>query len=207
MSNFKAKITCCDCGADVEHVCKPKQGDLREAILAMLSWAPEDGFGDKEFYQAYLEHGRKMGWLAADEDPNADANPSGFMGTQAWSYALFGTKNDARSFHAVINSVIRACGFDLHEMRGEVDRRLDTARAEAAKQREWQRVRTGFRMLLTREQRIALVDAAEAEGLEIVKAAFPGEPDGFYDAMMQYVRIQKDFVARDGVETWLNRGW
>lgn len=114
MPNFE--IRCTHCNSTVEHVCKT---NLKQAIYALYSWAPEY-FGDDEFREAYVAHGRRQGWLDENEDPTKDPVPHPFFGSQAWSYALFGYKGEARSFHALIDNVVRQAGFDPDDIGKQV---------------------------------------------------------------------------------------
>lgn len=131
------RIKCCDCGQEINHECR---SDMKEAIMSLMTWCPEDGLGDKEFYKQFIEHGKKMGWNT-ENDPSDTEAP--FFGSQAWSYILFGTKNDARSFHALLHGVIRAAGFEPYDILKEVyayrrEKDEERLRREAyyAKQRE-----------------------------------------------------------------------
>ena len=99
------KIVCEQCNSSVVHECHL---DLQEAFTALLSWVPE------HVEPAVLEALKKSPWYEhGDED-------APFFGSQGWSYPLL-SKEEARTFHALLRNLATAAGYDIHELasRGE----------------------------------------------------------------------------------------
>lgn len=100
------EIKCTRCNEKIHHLCNE---DLGDAIIRLLRWVPESAHS--EVLAGIRAAGVKHGWLQPDE--NFSEQP--FFGSQSWSYAMFG-KEEARTFHALINNVIRATGRDPNDM-------------------------------------------------------------------------------------------
>jgi hypothetical protein len=139
MSNLM--ITCDRCGMPLEHHCS---ANFKEAIYGLLKWVPEGRPNDK-VCAALIEQGRESGWIDDDEDP-MERFEMPFFGTQAWSYMIFPFKDDARSFHSYIKSLLRNCGVDAHRVERDVYEQL----AEEKKSRDNQ---AEFREKRMREKR------------------------------------------------------
>lgn len=107
MSDYEIK--CGRCKLPVTHVCNE---DFREALLHFLSWVPEGMWASEQMAEAFEKESKSQG----DED---DFSKHPFFGSQAWSYLIW-YKEDARSFHGVIDNMIRAAGFDPYQIRNEL---------------------------------------------------------------------------------------
>lgn len=117
------RVICPDCGDLVSHHC---HGELRNAIVDLLSWVPETGLATKALEKAFFKAAKEHGWNA---EPDTLKQP--FFGSQAWSYPLLGVKDTARSFHAMLHNVIRAAGFDPDEIMQEIYEKQQRREAEA----------------------------------------------------------------------------
>lgn len=124
------KVMCPDCGDVVHHTCN---SELKRAIVKLLSWVPS-GLGTKQLHEAMIESGRKGGWIGKNATP-AELTAmfeEPFFGSQAWSYPLFGSKEEARSFHGYLHGVIRAAGLDPHEIEAQLHEEREARRKEEA---------------------------------------------------------------------------
>jgi len=127
------QVICSDCKAEVIHECR---GDVREAVLALLTWAPHTGFQTEALAKAFADAGVESQWIGKKEDVS-ERFKRPFFGSQAWSYPMFG-KEEARTFHALIHNLVRAIGMDPHEIEADIGASLDAAaqsRAEAQERR------------------------------------------------------------------------
>lgn len=105
-------IKCATCGKTIVHQC---HDDFREALKSLMAWVPE--YAHPEAVAGIRKAGVDEGWLTQGEV--FENQP--FFGSQAWSYAMFG-KDNARTFHALLNNVMRAGGvwpYDLEEPENE----------------------------------------------------------------------------------------
>jgi hypothetical protein len=116
------RVICPDCGDLVSHHC---HGDLRNAIVSLLSWVPETGLATEALTKAFFKAAKEHGWTA---EPDSLKQP--FFGSQSWSYPLLGVKDTARSFHATLHNVIRAAGFDPDEIIQEIYEKRQRREAE-----------------------------------------------------------------------------
>lgn len=92
--------------------------------------------------EALKESGKVNGWDVGEEDGEEyPLEEQPFFGSQAWSYPLFGSKDSARSFHALIHNLIRATGMDPHSVQMEIQRQTEqeNAQRKAWKESEAQR--------------------------------------------------------------------
>jgi hypothetical protein len=94
-------VKCGRCGNDLTHVCDNGSGKLREAVIELMSWTPHFGMSP-----AVIKEGKKSGmYQKGDEE-------APFI-SEAYLYTLLG-KDDARTFMAMINHLLRLVGFDPH---------------------------------------------------------------------------------------------
>jgi len=143
------RVICPDCGDTVQHTC---HSGLAQALRELLTWAPERGFATDKLEKALVEAGVEHGWIEKGKGKEylAEHRESPFFGSQAWSYPLFGSKDTARSFHALIHQVVRAAGMDPHGIEQEI-RREQQARAKAEADRK-------TRVQKVRDERTAVAD-------------------------------------------------
>ena len=103
------EIRCRDCNSAVEHIC---EDGFREALIRLLTWIPEWGAsGSPEMAAAFTE--ADVAQREGDDPLSFEDLP--FFGSQAWSYLIF-HKEQARTFHALLNNLIRAAGLDPHQL-------------------------------------------------------------------------------------------
>jgi hypothetical protein len=126
MTRYLAVI-CPECAAKVEHHC---DHSIKKELVDLYAWTPE--YVHPDVYKAIVKAGRADGWLEKDEEPKGRP----FFGSQGWSYAMFSSKDTARSFHAFIDSVVRAAGFDPHELKRLAEKRLTRENGNREKQDE-----------------------------------------------------------------------
>lgn len=104
------EIRCMKCQSPVEHVCGT---DFRRAVMELLTWVPEGGLSstwlDGEAREAVIKAAQQRD----GEDEDFQIMP--FFGSQSWSYLLF-HKDAARTFHALLNNVLRNAGLDAHQI-------------------------------------------------------------------------------------------
>lgn len=100
------QVVCADCQQKVVHRCHT---EIEEAVVSLLTWVPETGLATSGLKRAFFKAAKEHGWNA---EPDSLTHP--IFGSQSWSYPLLGSKDTARSFHAVIHNVVRALGFDPH---------------------------------------------------------------------------------------------
>lgn len=134
MSERGVRVICPDCADLVAHTCNSQ---LKEAITDLMSWVPERGLGTEALEEALIASGKEHGWIEEGEEKAHEDSP--FFGSQGWSYPLFGSKGEARTFHALIHNLIRATGIDPHDIQVEVHQRMEAEKerkAEAKKNRE-----------------------------------------------------------------------
>ena len=110
MANYEIK--CKDCDQPIAHICHE---DFKEALIRFLSWAPEGMWASGEMAAAFKQENEKQG-------NNYDFQKYPFFGSQAWSYLIW-YKEDARSFHGVMDNMIRAAGFDPYQIRLEISQK------------------------------------------------------------------------------------
>ena len=111
------EIKCKRCECEVTHICNE---DFKKALIRLLSWVPEGGVtGDPRIKKAMKEFDKET---CSEEIASFEDYP--FFGSQAWSYLLF-YKEEARTFHALLNNVIRAAGLDPHSITMEALRNDD----------------------------------------------------------------------------------
>lgn len=120
MTRYLAVI-CPECAAKVEHHC---DHSIKKELVDLYAWTPESVHPD--VYKAIVKAGRADGWLEKGEEPKGRP----FFGSQGWSYAMFSSKDTARSFHAFIDSVARAAGFDPHELKLLAHARIERSGAD-----------------------------------------------------------------------------
>jgi len=97
------EIKCTKCNSILTHDCN---ADVKKALLRLLTWVPEGGAS------AHLH----LKELLKQIEPDIEEAP--FFGSQAWSYTLF-HKEEARTFHALINNLIRALGYEPYALARE----------------------------------------------------------------------------------------
>ena len=135
------RVLCPDCAAMVVHDC---HNGLKRAVMEFLEWVPEY-LGTPELEAALLESGKKNDWIHDENDPEDTFKGHPFFGSQNWSYPLFGSKDQARTFHALIHNLITAAGLDVDALEGEVHHRLQAkAAAEEQRQEELQKREAGI---------------------------------------------------------------
>lgn len=103
---YDMEIKCANCSQNISHTCN---SDALKAAVAMMKWVPE--WSNDGVCEALEKIGRETGWL----DPDQKLSESRVFGSQAWTYTLFGKEN-ARTFHALLNSLIRASGLDPNQV-------------------------------------------------------------------------------------------
>lgn len=118
------RVACPECKAVLYHNC---YGDsVKEAAEALLNWIPETaGFASEKLSKLFIEEGQKANWLDEGEDPFIEP----FFGSQSWVYTLF-EKDQARTFQALINNLLRAAGLDPHEVRTQAYEKIVAERKE-----------------------------------------------------------------------------
>lgn len=116
MSSFT--ITCDRCKMQVDHRCNANLGDT---IKQLLKWRPNGGMSEAVIAQA-----KKLKYFA-DGDERAP------FFSEAFLYNLLG-KEDARTFMALIHTIIAEAGIDLHPLREAAHRELANEEAEHARQ-------------------------------------------------------------------------
>lgn len=100
------ELKCTRCKQEIHHTCNM---ELAEALMHLLRWVPESAH--PEVLAGIRTAGVTHGWL----DPGEEFEGQPFFGSQSWSYAMFG-KEEARTFHALINNVMRAAGMDPNDI-------------------------------------------------------------------------------------------
>lgn len=116
------RVACPECKGILYHNCHTSP--VEEAAEDLLSWVPEtNGFASTPLSELFLKEGRRAGWIGKDEDPFSEP----FFGSQAWIYALF-EKDQARTFQALINNLLRAAGLDPHDVRQRVYAKIEAER-------------------------------------------------------------------------------
>lgn len=98
-------ITCGRCKAPVSHVCGET---FQAALMSLLTWVPGGYFASEEIAAAFKAESERQ-----QDDYDFAEHP--FFGSQAWTYLIW-RKEDARTFHALLNNVMRASGIDPYEM-------------------------------------------------------------------------------------------
>lgn len=126
------KITCSKCKQPVEHICNE---EFKDAVIQFLSWVPEGMWASGQMAETFKK-------ASKEHEINYDFQKQPFFGSQAWSYLIW-YKEDARSFHGVINSMIRAAGLDPYQI--ETDLYHKRLQAEKEKQ-ELEALRAKHRM-------------------------------------------------------------
>jgi len=122
------KITCTECGQPISHECNE---DFKKALFRLLTWVPEGAWSSPEMYEAFKAESARQ-----QDDYEFDKYP--FFGSQAWTYLIW-HKEDARTFHALLNNLMRAAGIDPNGMSEQVHleiQRMEQEREEAKKRAE-----------------------------------------------------------------------
>jgi len=122
------RVICPDCGDVVEHRC---HSNIRRAVENLLKWVPDHGLATDALEKALVKAAKETGWNSDIE--NMKKAP--FFGSQAWSYPLFGSKDTARTFHALIHNLVRAVGLDPDEIEQKIEQEA-TAREKAEADRK-----------------------------------------------------------------------
>jgi hypothetical protein len=107
------RVICPDCGDVVLHHC---HNEVHRAVRALLKWVPEHGLATEGLEKALVKAAKEHEWDADLEK----MKKSPFFGSQAWSYPLFGSKDTARTFHALIHNLVRAVGMDPDAIQNEI---------------------------------------------------------------------------------------
>ena len=100
------KITCSKCNQSITHMCD--KGFLN-ALIYFLSWGPEGMWASPQMADAFKK-------ASEEHEDTYDFQQHPFFGSQAWSYLIW-HKEDARSFHAAIDNMIRAAGLDPYQLK------------------------------------------------------------------------------------------
>jgi hypothetical protein len=186
-------IKCGRCNCTIVHHCEskdPNDSDSpRERVIRFYTWGPTDGkLGDDEMHAAFLASAERNGW-GTDTEPGSDTHPAPFFGSQAWSYALLGSKEEARSFHAQIDNLVRAFGFDPHEMKQIAAERIGAARRETVRARNRSRAIIAFKKLSPEMQDVTIHEG----GLVAAYQAFPeqaaADDSEFFEHVIDLARI------------------
>jgi hypothetical protein len=92
------KVTCARCNCELSHAC---DGNLRQAVIDLMAFTPHYGMPD-----FLVKAAKKTGFYdEGDEDVP--------LVSEAFLYPLLG-KDDARTFMALLNHVLRCAGVDPH---------------------------------------------------------------------------------------------
>lgn len=110
------RVICPDCGDTVEHSC---HSNVQRAARDLLAWVPEYGLATEGLQREFEAAGRACQWIDEGEKVE-DRFKRPFFGSQSWSYPLFGSKDEARTFHALIDNLIRATGIDPEVLKAEI---------------------------------------------------------------------------------------
>lgn len=94
-------VKCGRCDNELTHVCDNGSGKIREAVIELMSWTPHWGMP-----AAVIKEGKKSGMYQKGDEEMP------FI-SEAFLYTLLG-KDDARTFMAMINHILRLVGFDPH---------------------------------------------------------------------------------------------
>jgi hypothetical protein len=124
MSHYK--IECEDCHQPITHMCDE---NFKEALIRFLSWVPEGMWSSEQMAEAFAKESK-------DQGDEYDFSKSPFFGSQAWSYLIW-YKEDARSFHGVIDNMIRAAGLDPYQIKSDLYKKREEE--EKAHQEEMDR--------------------------------------------------------------------
>jgi hypothetical protein len=121
-------ITCDRCKNEVTHICDK---DLKKAVIDLLTFTPH--FGMPEFLK---RESKKAGFY----DNGDDEVP---VICETFLYPLLG-KDDARTFMALLNHVLRIVGMDPNSV--EIDRAIDAViQARIDKKAENERLQKAYR--------------------------------------------------------------
>lgn len=101
-------ITCDRCKNEITHICNK---DLRQAVIDLLTFTPHGGMPD------FLKRESRRAGFYDKGDNEVPVICETFL------YPLLG-KDDARTFMALLNHVLRIVGMDPDSM--EIDRAVDT---------------------------------------------------------------------------------
>jgi hypothetical protein len=146
------KITCERCNEEITHVCN---ADLVGDIVYLLKWRPHMGFPAK----------LKVGniWVREVTDrinPTVKIDdiddPLCPLLSETYLYALLG-KEDARTFIALFNGIIRSAGLDPHVLTEQADQELEL------KVRE---IQTRQKVVAQRKTQTAKKTRAKSKGLK-----------------------------------------
>jgi hypothetical protein len=118
------EVICADCKQKVVHHC---HAEIEEAVVDLLTWVPETGLATKGLERAFFAAAKEFGWTA-----EKDSFEHPFFGTQSWSYPLLGVKDTARSFHGLIDNLVRALGFDSHAIMAKYYKEREAKEKELA---------------------------------------------------------------------------
>lgn len=174
------EIKCAKCNLNIVHNC---HSDLLSAAKSLYSWAPNQ-LGDDEMHAAFVAHGERSEWLAKGEDPGKEPYPSPFFGSQAWSYALFGNKDDARTFHALIDNLVRAAGLDPDSIR---DKACDDV---SAQNEESKRRSRRHQMVVFWRQKLSEADRLVFMGTpDLIKTMILGLTEEAYSDLIDLAKL------------------
>ena len=124
------RVICPDCGDVVEHHCHSK---IQKAIVDLLTWVPSHGPATEGLTKALVKAGRECEWVAKDDKtPLSERFDAPIFGSQAWSYLLLGSKDESRTFHALIHNVCRAAGVDPTQVMSDFYQERDARRKAEA---------------------------------------------------------------------------
>jgi hypothetical protein len=124
------RVICPDCGDVVEHHC---HSSIRKAIVSLLTWVPSYGPATEGLAKALVKAGRECEWVEKDDKtPLKERFDAPIFGSQAWSYLLIGSKDEARTFHALIHEVCRAAGVDHTQVMEDFYREREASRKAEA---------------------------------------------------------------------------
>lgn len=127
MSDYEIK--CSKCNLPVTHICDE---NFKKTLKRLLTWVPEGMWSSGEMHEAFKAESKKQG-----DEYNFEEKP--FFGSQAWTYLIW-YKEDARSFHAILNNMIRAAGIDPYQLEQELyQERLAKEKEEREEQERRQR--------------------------------------------------------------------
>ena len=124
------RVICPDCGDVVEHHC---HSNIQKAIVDLLTWVPSHGPATEGLTKALVKAGRECEWIGKDDKtPPEERFDAPIFGSQAWSYLLLGSKDESRTFHALIHNVCRAAGVDPTQVMSDFYQERDARRKAEA---------------------------------------------------------------------------
>jgi hypothetical protein len=105
------------------------------ALIYFLSWVPEGMWASPQMAATFK-------WSSEEHEDMCDFQKQPFFGSQAWSYLIW-HKEDARSFHAAIDNMIRAAGFDPYQLKLDLAQKR---KQEESEQKELEDLRAKRKM-------------------------------------------------------------